>query len=95
MLILSRKSGEALIINEEIEIKIIEVNGDKVKIGINAPQNVKILRSELRQTAYQELILKNCLIYCPILMISINKYILTFQDTRALYIQRARFAHVP
>ena len=50
MLILSRKSGEALIINEEIEIKIIEVNGDKVKIGINAPQNVKILRSELRQT---------------------------------------------
>ena len=48
MLILSRKSGEALIINEEIEI--IEVNGDKVKIGINAPQNVKILRSELRQT---------------------------------------------
>lgn len=45
MLILSRKSGEALIINEEIEIKIIEVNGDKVKIGISAPQNVKILRS--------------------------------------------------
>ena len=50
MLILSRKSGEALMINEEIEIKIIEVNGDKVKIGIDAPKNVKILRKELSQT---------------------------------------------
>lgn len=50
MLILSRKPGEALNINEEIEIKIIEINGDKVKIGISAPENVKILRSELCQT---------------------------------------------
>ncbi len=50
MLILSRKPGEALNINEEIEIKIIEINGDKVKIGISAPGNVKILRSELCQT---------------------------------------------
>lgn len=50
MLILSRKSGEALTVNGEIEIKIIEVNGDKVKIGINAPDTVKILRSELCQT---------------------------------------------
>lgn len=50
MLILSRKPGESLIINEEIELKIIDVSGDKVKIGINAPQNVKILRSELKLT---------------------------------------------
>ncbi|MGN1482011.1 carbon storage regulator CsrA [Porcipelethomonas sp.] len=50
MLILSRKSGESLLINEEIEIKIIEVSGDKVKIGIEAPKNVKILRKELSQT---------------------------------------------
>ena len=50
MLILSRKPGESLNINEEIEIKIIEINGDKVKIGISAPGNVKILRSELCQT---------------------------------------------
>lgn len=50
MLILSRKSGEALDINGKIEIKIIEINGDKVKIGINAPDDVKILRSELCQT---------------------------------------------
>lgn len=50
MLILSRKVGETLLINDNIEIKIIEVNGDKVKIGIDAPKNVKVLRKELRQT---------------------------------------------
>lgn len=50
MLVLSRKAGEALIINGKIEVKIIEISGDKVKVGINAPQNVKILRSELCQT---------------------------------------------
>lgn len=50
MLILSRKPGEALTVNGEIDIKIIDISGDKVKIGINAPDNVKILRSELCQT---------------------------------------------
>ena len=50
MLILSRKAGESLFVNEDIEIKIVEVLGDKVKIGISAPKDVKILRSELRQT---------------------------------------------
>lgn len=50
MLILSRKSGDSLFINEDIEIKLIEVNGDKVKIGISAPKDVRILRGELRQT---------------------------------------------
>ena len=50
MLILSRKNGETLLINNEIEVKIIEISGDKVKIGIDAPKNVKILRKELSQT---------------------------------------------
>lgn len=50
MLVLTRKAGESLIINQDIEIKIIDVSGDKVKIGIEAPSNVKILRSELCQT---------------------------------------------
>jgi len=50
MLILSRKVGETLFINDDIELKIVEVSGDKVKLGINAPKDVKILRSELRQT---------------------------------------------
>ncbi len=50
MLILSRKAGETLVINNEIEVKIIEVVGDKIKIGIQAPKDVKILRKELIQT---------------------------------------------
>lgn len=50
MLILSRKVGEKLYINDEIEIEIVEVSGEKVKVGISAPKNVKILRSELKQT---------------------------------------------
>ena len=37
-------------IQDNIEIRIIEVNGDKVKIGIDAPKNVPILRKELCQT---------------------------------------------
>ena len=50
MLVLSRKCGESLIIDNEIEVKIIEVVGDKIRIGIEAPQNIKILRKELVQT---------------------------------------------
>lgn len=50
MLILSRKCGESLIINNEIELKVTEISGDKVKIGIEAPKDYKILRKELCQT---------------------------------------------
>lgn len=50
MLILARKPGESLVINDKIEITIVEVSGDKVRIGIDAPKDVKILRKELIQT---------------------------------------------
>lgn len=50
MLVLSRKSEESLIINDEIEIKVIEIVGDKVRLGVEAPKNYKILRKELLQT---------------------------------------------
>lgn len=50
MLILTRKCGESLVINNEIELKITEISGDKVKIGIEAPKDYKILRKELCQT---------------------------------------------
>lgn len=50
MLILSRKAGQSLFVGDNIEITITEVSGDKVKIGINAPKDVQILRKELRQT---------------------------------------------
>jgi len=48
MLILTRKIGDSIWINDEIEIIITEVKGDQVKIGINAPRTIEILRGELR-----------------------------------------------
>ncbi len=48
MLILTRKIGETIWINDEIEITVSEVKGDQVKIGINAPHIMEILRGELR-----------------------------------------------
>lgn len=47
MLILTRKKNESIIINDNIEISIIGIEEGKVKIGINAPKDVKILRSEV------------------------------------------------
>ncbi len=47
MLALSRKKDEAIIINNDIEVKIIEIKGDQVKIGISAPKNVPIYRKEV------------------------------------------------
>jgi carbon storage regulator len=47
MLILTRKKGQAITINDEIEIIITSIEGDQVKIGVNAPKHYKIYRSEL------------------------------------------------
>ena len=47
MLALTRKKGEALIINNNVEITILEVRGDQVKVGISAPKDVPIYRKEV------------------------------------------------
>lgn len=47
MLVLTRKKGQKLIINDDIEIIILESRGDTVKIGIKAPKNVSVYREEL------------------------------------------------
>lgn len=51
MLILSRKKGQKLIINDNIEIVIIESEGGTVKLGVNAPRTISIYREEI----YKEL----------------------------------------
>ena len=47
MLALSRKKNEAIIINNDVEITILEVKGDQVRIGISAPKEVPIYRKEV------------------------------------------------
>ena len=48
MLVVTRKLDESLIISDNIEITVLEIGKDKVKIGINAPKEVKVIRSELK-----------------------------------------------
>ncbi len=50
MLIISRKCGESFLIDENIEVFVLDVQNDKVKLGISAPQDIKIIRKELRET---------------------------------------------
>lgn len=47
MLALSRKKNEALMINNNIEITILDIKGDQVKIGISAPKEIPIYRKEV------------------------------------------------
>lgn len=47
MLALSRKQGESIMVGGDIEITVLEVKGEQVKIGISAPKSVPIYRSEI------------------------------------------------
>lgn len=47
MLVLTRKVGQKLIINDNIEVTVLEAKGDSIKIGIQAPRNVSVYREEI------------------------------------------------
>ncbi|MFC4303438.1 carbon storage regulator CsrA [Cohnella boryungensis] len=47
MLVLSRKKGQSVILQDNIEITVLEIEGDVIKLGIAAPKEVQILRKEL------------------------------------------------
>lgn len=47
MLALARKANESIVINNNVEVTVLEIKGDQVKIGINAPKSVSIYRKEL------------------------------------------------
>ena len=48
MLVLSRKSTESIHIGDSIVVTVLEIRGNKVRIGIDAPKEIHVLRSELR-----------------------------------------------
>ncbi len=47
MLVLTRKKGQSIIIGDNIEISIVDIQGEQVRMGINAPRNVTIHRKEI------------------------------------------------
>lgn len=47
MLALTRRKGESLVLNNNIEVTILEIRGDQIKIGITAPKEVPIYRKEV------------------------------------------------
>lgn len=49
MLVLTRRQNESLLIGDNVMIKIISCNGDKVRIAVEAPLSVRVLRSELAE----------------------------------------------
>ncbi len=47
MLTLSRKKGESLIINNKIEVTVLDIRGDQIKVGISAPREIPVYRKEI------------------------------------------------
>ncbi len=47
MLVLSRRAGESIVLGEDITVTVLEVRGDVVRIGIDAPRSLKVHRAEL------------------------------------------------
>lgn len=54
MLVLSRHKDESIIIGDDIEITIVDVRGDKVRLGINAPREVSVHRKEIYDLIQKE-----------------------------------------
>ena len=54
MLILSRKVNEKIMIGEDISLTIIEIRGDQVKVGVEAPKTVKVFRHEVYEAIQNE-----------------------------------------
>ncbi len=50
MLVVSRKKDESIIIGDNIKVTVVEISKDRIRIGVDAPENVNIARSELYDT---------------------------------------------
>ena len=54
MLVLARKTNESIMIGDQIEVSIVDIRGDQVKLGINAPNNIKVYRQEVYSAIQME-----------------------------------------
>ena len=54
MLVLSRQKDESIMIGDEVEITIVDIRGDKVRLGINAPRSVQVHRKEVYEAIRRE-----------------------------------------
>ncbi|MBF8437857.1 carbon storage regulator CsrA [Halanaerobiaceae bacterium Z-7014] len=54
MLVLTRKKGEKIIIDDNIELTVVEIEGNKVKLGIDAPKSIEIHREEVYRRIEEE-----------------------------------------
>jgi len=54
MLILARRIGESIMIGDQVEISVVDIKGDQVKLGINAPTQVKVYRKEVYAAIQEE-----------------------------------------
>jgi len=54
MLVLSRKTNESIVISKNIEVKVVEVRGDYVKLGITAPREISVHRKEIYEAICKE-----------------------------------------
>ncbi len=55
MLVLSRKKNESIIINDDITIVVVEIRGDKVRLGVEAPKEVPVHRNEVYEAIQRNL----------------------------------------
>ena len=70
MLVLSRKAGEVLSIGPDITIEVVAVEGDRVRLGINAPRDTRIFRKELLEQTVN------------INKIAVNAPVINFQESK-------------
>ncbi|MEM6334034.1 MAG: carbon storage regulator CsrA [Planctomycetota bacterium] len=54
MLVLSRQRDETIMIGDDVEITVVDIRGDKVRIGINAPRSVRVHRKEVYEAIQRE-----------------------------------------
>ena len=54
MLVLSRQKDESIVIGDDVEVTIVDVRGDKVRLGINAPRSISVHRKEIYEAIQRE-----------------------------------------